>query len=370
MLKVEAHVATAAVASTRSKMSLGLIAVILTLAFAMTLFVGGCSAQDNGSPAQADKPDTNAQASADATDEQKPAPTDVRVLALKGPTAMGLVQFFNEVDDANVSTNNFSYSIASAPDEVTAAVAKGDVDIAAVPANVAAVLYNNTKGGVQVLNVNTLGVLYIVQNGDAITSIEQLKGKTIYASGKGATPEYALNYILQENNLVVGTDVQIEWLPEHTAVVTSLMSNPESLGMLPQPFATTAQSQNENLKIAFDLNEEWTKATSDSTLITGVAIVRTEFAKEHPEAVADFMQRYAESVAFVNANTEDAAKLVGKYDIVPEAVALKALPKCNIVYIDGSELKTLLGGYLQTIFDQNPQAVGGTLPDDVFYYQK
>ena len=300
------------------------------------------------------------------------AEDSVNVLALKGPTAMGMVSFMDQADQGEITEETYDFQIVASPDEVSPAIAQGTADIAAVPANLASVLYQKTDGGVQVLTINTLGVLYLVENGDQVQSVSDLKGKTIYASGKGATPEYALNYILKENGLTPGEDVQIEWKSEHTECVAALAEHEDAAALLPQPFVTTAQSKNDSLRVALDLTEEWDKIQKDnggnSSLVTGVTVVRTEFAQEHPEIVEDFMERYQESVSYVNEHIEEAAKLIGDYDIVPEEIAKKALPECNIVYIDGAEMKEKLSGYLEVLEQENPQAVGGALPADEFYY--
>lgn len=294
------------------------------------------------------------------------------VMALKGPTAMGMVSLMNQADQGEITDENYNFQIVASPDEVTPAIAQGTADIAAVPANLASVLYQKTDGGVQVLTINTLGVLYLVENGNQIQSISDLKGKTIYASGKGATPEYALNYILKENGLTPGEDVQIEWKSEHTECVAALAEHEDAIALLPQPFVTTAQNKNDSLRVALDLTEEWDNIQKEnggnSSLVTGVTVVRTEFVQEHPEIVEDFMERYQESVTFVNDHAEEAAKMIGNYDIIPEEIAKKALPECNIVYIDGAEMKEKLSGYLEVLKQENPQAVGGTLPTDEFYY--
>lgn len=300
------------------------------------------------------------------------AEDSVNILALKGPTAMGMVSLMNQVDKGEVTDENYNFQIVASPDEVTPAIAQGTADIAAVPANLASVLYQKTDGGVQVLTINTLGVLYLVENGNQIQSISDLKGKTIYASGKGATPEYALNYILKENGLTPGEDVQIEWKSEHTECVAALAEHEDAIALLPQPFVTTAQSKNDSLRVALDLTEEWDNIQKEnggnSSLMTGVTVVRTEFVQEHPEIVEDFMERYQESVTFVNDHAEEAAKMIGNYDIIPEEIAKKALPECNIVYIDGAEMKEKLSGYLEVLKQENPQSVGGALPADEFYY--
>ena len=299
-------------------------------------------------------------------------PVEVNVTALKGPTAMGMVSLMDDVDNGKVDSENYKFTIAASIDEVTPAISQGETDIAAVPANVASVLYNKLEGGVQVLAVNTLGVLYIVENGDTVQSAADLKGKTIYASGKGATPEYALNYILQQNGLDPAADVTIEWKSEHSECVAALAQDPAGIAMLPQPFVTTAQMKNPDLRVALDLTEEWDKVQEDAqepgALLTGVVVVRTEFAKENPEAVSDFLERYKASVDFVNENVDEAAQLVGQYDIVTAEVAQTAIPECNIVCITGDEMQEKLSGYLSVLNDQNPEAVGGKLPDDDFYY--
>ena len=299
-------------------------------------------------------------------------PVTVNVLAMKGPTAMGMVSLMDEAEAGAVNGNSYNFSILAATDEITPKLVQGEADIAAVPANLASVLYNNTQGGIQVIAINTLGVLYIVESGDSIQSAADLKGRTIYASGKGATPEYALNYILSSNGIDPETDVTIEWKSEHTECVSALAADPEAIAMLPQPFVTTAQAKNDQLRVALDLTEEWNRIQAESdtpgAMLTGVAVVRTAFAEEHPEAVQAFLASYGESVDYVNANVPEAAALIEKYDIVPAAVAQKALPFCNITCITGNEMKEKLSGYLNVLFEQNPKAVGGTLPADDFYY--
>lgn len=310
--------------------------------------------------------------SANNAQTQSVAKVDLNIIALKGPTAMGMVKFMSDAEQNTVTDNRYHFSIAASVDEVTPKIAQGQVDIAAVPANLASVLYNNTNGGIQVLAINTLGVLYMVEDGNSITSVEDLRGKTIYASGKGATPEYALNYILEQNGIEPEKDVTIEWKSEHTECVAALTANKNAIAMLPQPFVTTAQTKNENLRIALDLNREWEKlqenSTQPSALLTGVVIARKTFAEENPQAVEAFLAHYQDSVIFVNENTEQAAILVEQYDIVPQAVAQKALPACNITLITGTEMKQKLSGYLAVLNGQNPKAIGGTLPADDFYY--
>ena len=346
-------------------------------AFALCASLAGCGAAASVSESAAE---SAAESTAESAVEAEPAATEapaeseateatLRIAGLKGPTTMGLVNLM-----ADEVASSYDFTMYGAADEIVPLLVKGDLDAAAVPANLAATLYNKTNGGVQVLAVNTLGVLYIVEDGDTVHSIADLKGRTIYAGGKGATPEYALNYILEKNGLVPGEDVTIEWKSEHAECVAALAEDADGIAMLPQPFVTTAQTKKETLRTALDLTEEWNKIQESegtaSTLVTGVTVVRTAFAKEHPEAVADFMEAYQASVSYVTENTDEAAKLIGDYDIVPEAVAKKAIPACNIVCITGDEMKEKLSGYLGVLKDQNPEAVGGELPGDDFYYSE
>ena len=319
---------------------------------------------------------------ADETVDETPAEESVtvRVAALKGPTAMGMVKLMSDSDAAaesgeETTGNTYEFTLAASADEVTPKLMQGELDIACVPANLASVLYNRTGGGIVTLAVNTLGVLYIVENGNAIQSMADLAGKTIVASGKGSTPEYALRYLLSENGIDPDTGVTIDWKSEHSECVAALASGAATIAMLPQPFVTVAQTQLPDLRVALDLTEEWDALDNGSALLTGVVVARADFVEEHPAAVEEFLTSYAESVEWVNANTAEAAELIGGYDIVDAAVAEKALPYCNIVCITGSEMKDMLSGYLQVLFDAAPASVGqdaetgeGGLPGDDFYY--
>lgn len=304
--------------------------------------------------------------SAESTSEAEPMlPESIKVAALKGPTAMGLTKLMDDDEKNNLP---YEFTIAGAADEITPLIAQGKVDFACVPANLGAVLYKKTEGKISALAVNTLGVLYICENGDTVKSVADLKGKTIYSSGKGATPEYALNFILKSNG--IENDVNIEWKSEHSECLAALLANENAVAMLPQPFVTTAQMKNEGVRVAIDLNDAWDDLNLSSTLLTGIVVVRKEFAENNPDAVKDFLERYSASVKFVNENVDEAAELIGKYDIVPAAVAKNAIPSCHIVCISGDEMKSKLSGYLQVLFEQLPASVGGAMPADDFYYTK
>lgn len=291
---------------------------------------------------------------------------EVDVAALRGPTSMGLVKLMEESENG-LTDNSYSFTLEGAPDAIVPLLVKGDIDAAAIPGNLASVLYNNTKGQIEVIAINTLGVLYIVENGDSIQSVDDLRGRTIYSAGKGSTPEYALQYILSSNGLEVGKDVFIEWKSEHAECVTALKADKNGCAMLPQPFAATAMMQDGNIRIALDLNDLWEEQVG-SVLITGVTVVRKDFASENPETLQAFMEDYASSVEYVQCDVPGAAALIGKYGIVPEKAALAALPYCRISFITGEEMKEALSEYLSILYDANPKSVGGALPDDGFYY--
>lgn len=290
------------------------------------------------------------------------------IAALKGPTAMGLVRLMADTDAGAETANNYQFLLAASADEVTPKLIKGELDFACVPANLAAVLANKTGGEIVTLAVNTLGVLYIVENGDTISSIADLKGKTVVAAGKGSTPEYALRYLLTENGIDPDKDVDIQWKSEHSECVAALATGAVSVALLPQPFVTVAQGKIAGLRMALDLNDAWDALENGSGLITGVIIGRKAVVEADPEAVEAFLAEYASSVEWVNANTAEAAALIGEYGIVDAAVAEKALPYCNIVCITGQEMSEKLSGYLAVLYQAAPESVGGKLPEEGFYF--
>lgn len=285
----------------------------------------------------------------------------LNIAALKGPTAMGMVEMME------TSGDSYTFTLEGSPDAITPRIAKGEIDIAAVPANLAAVLYNNTKG-VKVIAVNTLGVLYLVGNGEVeINRREDLLGKTIYSAGKGSTPQYALESILSSLNLEEGKDVFVEWKSEHAECVAALLSDTESIAMLPQPFATSALMQNKSLSIVLDLNELW-ESINGSPLITGCLIARSEVLEKYKEAVESFLSLYSSSVDWVNSNNAEASLLIEKYGIIKAAVAAKALPYCNIVCMRGEEMKKALNIYYNSLYSLNPKSVGGSIPSEEIYF--
>lgn len=260
--------------------------------------------------------------------------------------------------------------MTGAADELVGKIASGDLDIALIPANVASVLYTKTQKNVTVLDINTLGVLYVVASDDSITSVADLKGKTVYMTGKGTTPEYVMNYLLKENGLAAG-DVDLQFKSEATEVASLLKENPDAIGVLPQPFATAACIQNEALKPVVDLTEAWTALNQDSgsMLVTGVTIVRSDFLRENRAPIQMFLEDHKESAQYAVDHLDETAELVAAAGIVEKApIAKKALPYCNIVCMTGQEMKDALSGYLNVLYEQDAKSVGGQLPGDEFYY--
>ena len=293
----------------------------------------------------------------------------VRVGGMKGPTSMGLL-FLKEESEAGEALENYEFTMVTAADELLPLMMKGEMDIALVPANVASVLYNKTEGGISVIDINTLGVLYMVSGDNSISKVEDLKGKTIYLTGKGTTPDYVLHYILTGNGLSE-SDVTLEYKSEATEVAALLAENPAAIGLLPQPFVTVACSQNEALSVVMDMNEQWSllQGENGSRMVTGVTVVLNAFLEENEKAVKHFLQEHQESTDSINSNVEKGAELAANAGIIAKApIAQKAIPKCNITYIDGAEMKQALSGYLQVLFEQNAASVGGKLPEEGFYY--
>lgn len=300
---------------------------------------------------------------------QEKEKTTVRVGGMKGPTSMGLL-FLQEESAAGEALENYEFTMVTAADELLPLMIKGEMDIALVPANVASVLYNKTEGGIAVIDINTLGVLYMVSGDASIDSVDDLKGKTIYLTGKGTTPDYVLNYILSGNGFAEG-DCTLEYKSEATEVAALLAENPDAIGLLPQPFVTVACSQNEALQVVMDMNEQWTllQGEGGSRMVTGVTVVRKAFLEENEEAVKNFLKEHAESTTEINENVEKGAELAANAGIIAKApIAQKAIPKCNITYIDGEEMKQALSGYLEVLFEQDNSSVGGALPGEDFYY--
>ena len=329
--------------------------VSLLLALTLALSLNACGTQANTEPEQPD--DT-------------PAPAEVNLYVLSGPTGIGAMNLWAAAD-AGETQNTYHITMPGANDEVVAAISNGDADIAAVATNLAATLYNKTSGGVTVLAVNTLGVLSLLGNGQEVATIADLAGKTIYAPGQGANPEYILRYVLTGNGLDPDKDVTIQFVGEGSELLTVWQTDPEAIIMAPQPVATSILMQNENAVTLFNMTDEWDKVSGgDSTLMMGCVIVRNEFLQENPGAVALFLQEYAASIEKAQSDVEGTAALCEQYGLIPKAALAKAaIPSCGLTFVTGAEMKSALSGYLQVMFDADPKSVGGAImPGDDFYY--
>ena len=350
----------------------------LLLSAAMLLGLAACggtsssvtaSSEATASEAASSSAASSEAASSEAAAEENILSTtdSVRIAGLKGPTTMGLVNLLPMQEDG---TANLSYDLQlyGAADEIVPLLTKGELDMAAIPANLAATLYQKTEGAIQVMAVNTLGVLYVVEKGDTVQSVADLKGRTILSTGKGTTPEYVLRYILTQNGIDPDNDVTIEFYSEATEVTAQMAVAGDAIAVLPQPYVTSASMQDDTLRVALDLTAEWEKVC-DTQLITGVTVVRTAYAEEHPDVVAVFLEDYAASVDAANTDLDGTAALCEEQGVVAKAaIAKAALPECNIVCITGEDMKADVAGYAQVLYDADPASVGGAMPDDGFYY--
>ena len=343
--------------------------ISLLLALTMALSLAACGGAASGSTASSAASGEAVSEAASSEGAKELSTTDaLRVAGLKGPTTMGLVNLLSMEADGTASMD-YDLQLYGAADEIVPLLMKGELDMAAIPANLAATLYQKTNGGIQAVAVNTLGVLYVVEKGgDTVQSMADLKGRTILSTGKGTTPEYVLRYLLTQNGIDPDKDVTIEYYSEATEVTAQMANAEDAIAVLPQPYVTAAGLQDETLRVALDLTEEWNKVC-DTQLITGVTVVRKEYAEEHPDVVAAFLTDYAKSVDAANTDLEGTAALCEEQGVVAKAaIAKKALPDCNIVCLTGDELKTNASAYLQVLFDADPKAVGGAMPGDDFYW--
>lgn len=331
------------------KKKFGIILMTLVL-IVSTVFVSGCSKSTKQS-------DNN-------SNVKQAQNSKIKIAALKGPTGIGMVKLMED------DKSKYDISIYDSADQVVSKIISGDVDVAAVPSNLASVLYNKTKGQVELGAINTLGVLYIVENGNSIKNITDLKGKTIYSSGKGSVPEFALNYILKQNGLNPQKDVNIDYKMDHSDLAAAVAAKKINIALLPEPFVTTVKIKDKDLNVPIDLTKEWNKSSSGkSSLIMGTVIFRKKFADKNKKAADEFLKNYKNSVDFINNHPKEAAKLTAKNGIIPkEKVAEMAIPRCNIVFISAKDSEKSLKNFYNILLKDNPNSIGGKLPDENFYY--
>lgn len=335
---------------------------LLALAAFLALTLAGCGQSAQPQQEESSTPPATTEAAETEVTAGYEDGLVTQVASLKGPTSMGLSALMTSENE------HYEFDIYAAADEIVPLVVKGEVDIALVPANLAATLYQKTNGAIEVANINTLSVLQVVTPGDVeMSGLTALKGKTIYMTGKGTTPEASLRYLVEKNGMS-WDDMTVEFKTEATEVVSALQTDPTAFAVLPEPFATVAIQQLDNRHIALSLGDEWDRVSDNgSQLVTGVTIVRKEFAEAHPAAMLQFAADTAESVAYVNGHPEDAATKIESLDIVKAPIAKLAIPRCNLVCMTGEEMRTALSGYLDALYTFDPQMIGGKLPDDAFY---
>lgn len=311
---------------------------------------------------------TTSETTTEPTSSEQSEKTNVNISVLKGPTGMGAAYLMNR-NGAGLSYNNYNFSVESAPDAVVSSLLSGNTDIAAIPTTSAASLYNKTDGKIKILGISTLSVLYIVEKGNTITDMASLRGKTIVTSGRGTNVEYVMNYILKQNGLTPGVDVEVEFVSEHAEAVTKAKAGSAEIILIPEPFVTQITNSGDEFRIAFDFAELWEKASS-LALPMGVIAVRTEFAEEHPQAVENFVSEYAASIEKANSEDTryDVAGLIEYYGIMDKEVALAAIPNCNIVFINGESMKSIVNNFFDIMYGENPEIIGGSVPDDAIYY--
>lgn len=314
---------------------------------------------------------TAADSSAAAAGESLPAAdkTAVRVVAIKGPTGVGMVNLM-KAQDEGTAANTYEFTVTDSPEEASAKLTSGEADMAAVPTNLAANLYAKTSGGVKMLAVNTLGVLYMLEDGDTIQTVADLKGKTIYSTGQGANPEYVLRYILTKNGLDPDKDVTLVFKSQNDELATLLATGEAKVALVPEPVVSTVKAKKSTLRTALDMTAEWDKAAGNgSRLMMGCIAVRSEFAEKNGAAVKAFLTEYKASIDKAGSDLDGTAALCEQYGIIPKAaVAKQAIPGCSLTFLAGRDMMKQIGGYFQVLYDANPKSIGGALPDDAFYY--
>ena len=352
------------------------LSLLLAAALSLSL-LAGCGPKNAGSSSSGSG--SSSSASSSSGDTSASAGYDLpRLMVLSGPTGVGAAKLMADAEQAwaqgGVNADGQWPAIAEDPvvvadnQQVNDALINGDADIAAIATNVAATLNAKTDGLIQVLAVNTLGVLYILEKGDSVQSMADLAGKTVYATGQGANPEYILNYLLERND-VDPSQVNVEWMTAQE-VSAKMASSEDGICMLPVPAATALMIQDTGVRQALSLSDEWAKL-EEGELVMGCIVARSDYVEENPQGVEAFLQAYEDSIAYMSDpdNLEDAAQLVAQYEITPNAkVAAAAIPQCNLTFLTGEDMKLMLENYYQVLFQADPASIGGGVPYDSFYY--
>lgn len=295
---------------------------------------------------------------------------EMKIYFLNGTTALGASKLINDAKAGNVDMN-YKIEVFPSADSITGAIVSGECVIAALPTNAAANLYKKSEGKVQLLAINTLGVLYLLSNGEDVTDFNSLKGKTIYLPGAGSNPEYITAALLKANGLADG-DVTLDTTtyPSPDALAAAVTAGEAKLAVLPEPKVTVVMQGNADVKVAMNFTEKWEAVYGKNTLAQGCLVVNTAFAKEHPNEVAKFLDDYKASVEFISEGSDDAINAIVEAGILPKApIAKKALPNCNICFIEGKAMKDAVSVFYQKLYESNNKSIAA-VPDDNFYYAR
>ena len=340
----------------------------LTLAVLLALSLFACAKTDGKGDVTNDTSTTNVpdNSSDPAPDEKPDSELEIRVYALNGTTALGMAELMSR-QKAGTTGMNYNISTHAAADAITGAIVSGECAIAALPTNVAVKLYHKSNGKLKLLALNTLGVLYLLTpDGENITSPEQLSGKTIYLPGAGSNPEYITSALL--SSVGVNATLDTTSFPSPDALVAAVAAGRAQYAVLPEPKVSAATTQNPSIKVALDLTAEWEKLNGTETLVQGCLVVNTAFAEAHPKEIARFLSDYEQSVNYIKAGSDEAISMIVDAKIIPAApIAKKALPKCNICFIAGEDMKPLMNTFCEKIFAADSSSIG-KMPDDNFYY--
>lgn len=350
--------------------------IALALGAAISISMAACGSENGNKDTSSEEEVSLGMDASSAPEAEAESPEEqpvLKIAAIKGPSSIGMVKLM-QMSDAGESAGNYEFTLVGSAQEVMGDIVKGEYDIVAVPTNLAPKLYEQTQGQVKMAALNTMGVLYIVENGDTVKSIADLKDQTVLAAGQGSTPEYVLNFLLKAYELTPGENVQVEYQTEQAQIATMLAAEKAKIAMLPQPFVTTALEQNDKLRVALDLTTEWEKVAPDGSGLTmGCIIVQQKLIEEHPQALEQFLGEYNDSIQFVTTpgNIDEAAQLTIDYQILGNLeVAKKAIPECNIVFKAGDEMKQIASGFFEVLFKEDPASIGGNMPDEGLYYTK
>ena len=348
----------------KRKLFLMLVAVIA--AFALVACGGNNEPETTTAAQQAETTTTETTTEAYVPEEvDEREGRNLTIATPRGPAALGMLHL---IDSAELR-NEYEFAFVGAPDEIPPMLVRGEVDIAAVPPNMAAILANNPNLDVQVVALTTLGVLHIVDATGTINSVEDLRGRTIYSAGSGGTPEFILNHVLIGNGLTPGVDVTVNFRSEHTEIAALIEGGLAEIAMLPEPFATATVNRIEGLEYALDMTAEWAAISPDAGLTMTAVVVRSEIIENHPDAISLFLEELEESIRFVQNDVDAAAELAVEHEIIPAVpVARLAIPRSNVTFIAGAQMQAYLHGVLEVFYAANPQAVGGQMPNEDFYF--